>query len=92
MSALAELAAVFGTAPITQAALAVGRRISFSFEFTRQNLKDLCTKLSKDCGRTFKVPDSAYDLLERCLDLDPHKRITASQALKHSFFTLKSSV
>jgi|SRR6218665_562084 len=32
------------------------------------------------------VPDSAYDLLERLLDLNPFTRITADEALKHKFF------
>lgn len=32
-------------------------------------------------------PDSAYDLLNRLLDLDPDTRITAEEALKHPFFS-----
>ena len=32
------------------------------------------------------VPDSAYDLLYRCLELNPLQRITAEQALLHPFF------
>ncbi|XP_070532099.1 cell division cycle 7-related protein kinase-like [Ptychodera flava] len=32
-----------------------------------------------------KVPDSAYDLLKRLLDLNPHSRIRASEALQHPF-------
>ncbi|XP_022219110.2 cell division cycle 7-related protein kinase [Drosophila obscura] len=32
-------------------------------------------------------PASAYDLLERLLEVNPHKRITASEALQHSFFS-----
>lgn len=32
-----------------------------------------------------QVPDSAYDLLYRCLDLNPATRITADLALQHSF-------
>ena len=32
-----------------------------------------------------QVPDSAYDLLHRCLDLNPATRITANLALQHSF-------
>ena len=31
------------------------------------------------------VPDSAFDLLYRCLDLNPATRITAEVALQHSF-------
>ena len=32
-----------------------------------------------------QVPDSAYDLLYRCLDLNPATRITAELALQHNF-------
>ena len=32
------------------------------------------------------APTLAYDLLEKCLDLNPFTRITASQALQHPFF------
>ena len=32
------------------------------------------------------APTVAYDLLEKCLDLNPLTRITASQALQHPFF------
>ena len=34
----------------------------------------------------WSAPSSAYDLLKRCLDLNPNTRITASQALDHPFF------
>lgn len=32
-------------------------------------------------------PASAYDLLHRLLEVNPHKRITAAEALQHPFFT-----
>lgn len=34
-----------------------------------------------------RVPDEAYELLDRLLDLNPDSRITAAQALKHPLFS-----
>lgn len=34
-----------------------------------------------------RVPDEAYDLLDRLLDLNPVTRITAAQAIHHPLFT-----
>ncbi len=33
-----------------------------------------------------EFPDSAYDLLKCLLEMDCDKRVTAADALKHSFF------
>lgn len=33
-----------------------------------------------------QVPDEAYDLLDKLLDLNPATRITAKEALQHPFF------
>ena len=38
------------------------------------------------CGSCSQyVPNSAYDFLEKCLDVNPTTRITASEALNHPF-------
>lgn len=37
------------------------------------------------CTCCWAIEDSAYELLERCLDLNPHTRITAAEALEHAF-------
>ena len=41
-------------------------------------------QVSGDC---YCIPDSAYDLLAKCLKLDPSQRINASDALNHQFLT-----
>eukprot|EP00071_Canis_lupus_P006695 XP_005621994.1 cell division cycle 7-related protein kinase isoform X2 [Canis lupus familiaris] len=57
----------------------------------------LCKGDSNGCGRGLnmdtadlegwnEVPDEAYDLLDKLLDLNPASRITAEEALLHPFF------
>ncbi|XP_012781460.2 cell division cycle 7-related protein kinase isoform X2 [Ochotona princeps] len=57
----------------------------------------LCKRDSNGCGSLFdecatnlegwdEVPDEAYDLLDKLLDLNPASRITAEEALLHPFF------
>lgn len=43
---------------------------------------DVSYEVPGDC---FCIPDSAYDLLSKCLKLDPAQRITASDALNHDY-------
>ncbi len=34
-----------------------------------------------------QAPQAAYDLLSQLLDINPHTRITADEALRHPFFS-----
>ena len=77
-----------------------GKELTCNPNVPAVDLKILCQKLrgsgQKSSGVTKSksskqddwrhVPDSAYDLLKRLLELDPQKRITAEEALQHSFF------
>uniref|UniRef100_UPI0037E714D3 cell division cycle 7-related protein kinase n=1 Tax=Semicossyphus pulcher TaxID=241346 RepID=UPI0037E714D3 len=47
---------------------------------------DTGCKVEEDERGWDRVPDEAYDLLDRLLDLNPATRITAAQALQHSLF------
>lgn len=50
------------------------------------------TKCTSNCCKCcWAIPSSAYDLLQRCLDLNPQTRITASQALQHPFFATEQN-
>lgn len=44
-----------------------------------------CTCICGSCSGY--VPTSAYNLLEKCLDLNPSTRITAAEALRHPFLS-----
>lgn len=41
--------------------------------------------------RKLAVSEHVYDLLARLLDPNPHTRVTAQQALSHTFFLAPSS-
>jgi len=82
---LSEITAIFGSLEMRQVAQKLKRKISFPFdpqEIPKIPLKDLCNRLT--C-RKIPMPDSAFHLLERCLDLNPSTRITALEALDHPF-------
>lgn len=44
-------------------------------------------KVEEDERGWDRVPDEAYNLLDKLLDLNPSTRITAAQALQHPLFT-----
>ncbi|XP_038570781.1 cell division cycle 7-related protein kinase [Micropterus salmoides] len=52
---------------------------------TKQSSETDC-KVEDDERGWDRVPDEAYNLLDRLLDLDPATRITAAQALQHPLF------
>jgi serine/threonine protein kinase len=74
-----------------------GKQLDGSLTSTAVDLKILCQRLRQGHRRTQQqnafedawssMPDSAYDLLKRLLDVDPFTRITAAEALEHSFFS-----
>lgn len=73
------------TAPIDNNEVHRSNSVS-SVGATRPELKSesISNYLPGDCHC---IPDSAYDLLSKCLKLDPAQRISASDALNHLFLT-----
>jgi cell division control protein 7 len=50
----------------------------------------VCDKENAALASWASVPDSAYDMLRKLLDMNPYTRITADQALQHEFFSSHS--
>ncbi|ONK73463.1 uncharacterized protein A4U43_C04F31780 [Asparagus officinalis] len=50
-------------------------------------LRDWCAMNTKRTDFLEQVPQSLFDLIDRCLTVNPRRRITAEEALMHSFFT-----
>ncbi|KAM6588395.1 hypothetical protein CsatA_011000 [Cannabis sativa] len=49
-------------------------------------LEDWCEMSSKRPSFLKEIPKSLYDLVDKCLTVNPRLRITAEEALKHEFF------
>lgn len=118
LTALTELACVFGTTRMIDAARSLGtcertteacvecaaprpltegpvgrlrrtavtdKQLMFGEPILAADLRELCEQLNQSCVPPF--PDTAYDLLRKCLALDPTQRISAEDAMNHAFFT-----
>ncbi|KPM10938.1 cell division cycle 7-related protein kinase-like protein [Sarcoptes scabiei] len=97
MTCLAEIITVIGSNKMRKAAQALGKTLVLSRKSVPTiGLKEICKRLKKSSrlstatdekiGEEIVVPDSAYELLEKLLDPNPHTRISASDALSHRFF------
>lgn len=88
IDALVELASIFGNEEMSRAARSYDRlwhcNIATVPEF-HLSWQYICSRLNPNW--TEKIPDEAFDLLGRLLDLDYRTRITALEALDHAFLT-----
>ena len=84
LTSLAEIITVMGTKRVEKAAADLNKGLICSMHKEPLDLKEYCFRLRKN---QLDIPDSAFDLLDKLLEPSPKSRITASNALLHSFFT-----
>ncbi|KAI5149452.1 cell division control protein 7 [Enteropsectra breve] len=85
LDGLAELALIYGKAEMRKAARLYGRLWKCNIpdvEEERMTFAELINKLNP----AWALDEDTLNLLERMLDLNCNTRITADEALKHSFF------
>ncbi|XP_068196676.1 uncharacterized protein [Antennarius striatus] len=56
-------------------------------QLAERSSEAICEEEEEDRRGWDRVPDEAYDLLDRLLDLNPNTRITAADALQHRLFS-----
>ena len=62
--------------------------VTITVDSTRPEIRNKSVVASNImAGDCYCIPDSAYDLLSKCLTLDSSQRISASDALNHQFLT-----
>ncbi|PRP85956.1 cell division cycle 7-related protein kinase-like [Planoprotostelium fungivorum] len=83
LASLAEIAAVFGTEKLKRLGMILGRKVTFPIDVEATDLRVLCESLNRE--RSYKLPDSAFDLLGKCMELNFERRITCADALRHPF-------
>ncbi len=84
--ALVELACIFGNDEMAAAARSYDRIWSCNIPSVpsfKLSWRHLCERLNPNWSEA--VPDEAYDLLDRLMDLNYHTRISALEALDHPF-------
>lgn len=84
LTALCEIARVFGTKKIIETGKCCGRSVSFPEECEPYDLRELCYRLNPSISE-LNLDDSVFDLLNRLLEPIPNIRITAKEALTHPY-------
>ncbi|GMJ11010.1 hypothetical protein like AT4G16970 [Hibiscus trionum] len=86
-----DIANLRGSEDLWEVAKLHNRESSFPEELygkqfsTSMNLREWCQKNTKRRNFLSEIPSSLYDLVDKCLTVNPRLRITAEDALKHEF-------
>ncbi|KAL4353662.1 hypothetical protein GQ457_06G037500 [Hibiscus cannabinus] len=86
-----DIANLRGSEDLWEVAKLHNRESSFPEELygnqslTSMNLREWCQKNTKRLDFLSEIPSSLYDLVDKCLTVNPRLRITAEDALKHEF-------
>lgn len=66
--------------------LQFGVEINRNYKTIKRHAKSSCLRTTPSCSRAFR----AKDLVDKLLMVDPKKRLTAKEALKHPWMQLES--
>ncbi|XP_030524774.1 serine/threonine-protein kinase ppk18 isoform X2 [Rhodamnia argentea] len=87
-----EIAKLRGSEDLWEVAKLHDRELSFPVDLydtqslASLNLRDWCQKNTKRPNFLEVLPQSLFDLVDRCLTVNPRARISAEEALRHEFF------
>ncbi|XP_010053535.2 probable serine/threonine-protein kinase cdc7 isoform X2 [Eucalyptus grandis] len=87
-----EIAKLRGSEDLWEVAKLHDREFSFPVDLydtqslASMNLRDWCRKNTKRPNFLEVLPESLFDLVDRCLTVNPKARISAEEALRHEFF------
>ncbi|XP_031387415.1 uncharacterized protein LOC116200699 [Punica granatum] len=87
-----DIAKLRGSEDLWEVAKLHNRELSFPVDLydaqhlMATNLRDWCRRNTRRPDFLEVVPSSFFDLLDKCLSVNPRLRITAEEALKHEFF------
>lgn len=89
VNSLAEIITILGSERIIQAGKDIGVRLDIQPPRKPQSLKYVCQvcRSSQSNHLNPELPECAYDLLSKMLEPNPLIRITASDALRHPWFS-----
>ncbi|KAI6702332.1 hypothetical protein NL676_011468 [Syzygium grande] len=87
-----EIAKLRGSEDLWEVAKLHDRELSYPVDLYEtqslesMNLRDWCRKNTKRLNFLEVLPESLFDLVDRCLTVNPRARISAEEALRHEFF------